>query len=378
MRRLLLALLVAGSLPSQAGDSWLSVNGADPVDYIAGTLEEHPIVLLGEGHWIRHDVELVAELVRREGGSGFEVLASELYPASLQARVDALVAAEEWDRPLGISILRAQGWPYEEYLDVLKAAWEVNRNGRELRVVALNPGSDWRETLLPRGETYEDFMARLILEATPSDSIRLVAHMGFHHAFTRYLQPDSWRADRVFRFMDRTGNLLWRARGDRVFMIALHPPFLCPEGESLRPCIPVEGLLDCAASAAGRPVGFDLAESPFADIPVRSHYTRGYRDLVLADLADGWIWHTTPDRYESVRLIPFSDYVPGPAELAEALAKNPFDDEGEYDRDSLRALWDERERRMADFTRHRNWSDAGAWARACAGSTSPRSRSGDQ
>ncbi len=373
--RLALTLfLVLGAVPGFAQSGWLTANGEDPVDYVAGVLAEHPIVVLGEGHWIRHDVELVAGLVRQHGGTGFEVLASEFYPAAQQQRVDSLIGAAEWDRALGISILRQAAWPYEEYLDILKAAWEVNRAGRTLRVVAASPGEDWRETILPRGETYDAFMARRILEAAPeesADSVRVVAHMGFHHAFTRYYQPDSWRGDRVLRFMDRTGNLLWRARGERVFMIALHPPFLCREGDRLRLCTPVAGAIDCAASAAGRPIGFDLAGSPFADTPVRAHYATGHRGLVLADLADGWIWQRSPDRYQSVRLIPFDDYVPGPAELAEALARNPFDDEGQFDREGLRELWEKAERDMSDYPAWHRWSDAGTWREKCAPGAGP-------
>lgn len=375
--RLILVSLLAsvtgvGAAPGSSGDdldartAFLRTHGRTPTDYVVSKLQQHQIVILGESHWIRHDVELVAQLVRQYGGMEFELLASEFFPASMQQRVDSLITANEWDRALGISVLRVEGWPYEEYLDILKATWEVNRAGRRLRLVALSPGPDWRETILPKGETYDAFMARLILDAAPDDSVRVVAYMGYNHAFTRYHQPDSWRGDRVLRFMDRTGNVLWRARGERVVMIALNPPFLCREGDHLRLCTPVEGMIDCAASAAGSPVGFSLADSPFADIPVRAHYATGHRSLVLADLADGWIWQRSADRYETVQLIPLEDYAPGPAELAEALAHNPFGDEGDYDREGLRVLWGKAQRDMSDYASWHGWSDAAAWKQSCA------------
>lgn len=365
-------ILLCGPPPARAGDSWLAAHATEPVDYIAGVLERHPIVLLGEGHWIRHDVELVARLVRRTGGIGFQVLASELLPASRQAVVDELIAAERWDRARTISLLRAQAWPYEEYLEILEAAWEVNRDGRSLRVVALGPGANWRETL-PAGETYDEFMARRILEAAPRDAVRVVVHLGFNHAFTRYYQPDAWSADRVLRFMDRAGNVLWRTRGERVFTIGLHPPFRCQQGERLVPCLPVGGAIDCAAARAGRPVGFDLAGSPFAELPVRAFYARGSRALELADLADGWVWQRPPDRTQAVRLIPFEEYAPGPAELAETLAHNPFDADGDHDRDSLRALWETTAREMSDYPSWRRWPDAGSWRERCPPESDPAS-----
>jgi hypothetical protein len=359
---------VAAELPEAA--SHLADRGVPPVDYVASKFEAHEVVLLGEGHWVRHDVELVRDLVRVHGGRAFGVLASELYPASEQATIDRVTAAETWDEAAAMSVLRASAWPYRQYLDVLREAWAANRDGsgRHLRVLALGPGEDWRERLLPRGETYETFMAGLVAGQVGDPASRVLVHVGFHHAFTRYYQPDQWRGQRVTRFMDRMGNLLWRQLGQQVFMVALHPPFLCRDDEEFSTCPPVEGAIDCAADAAGgRPVGFDVAASPFAALSVRAHYATGYPDLRLVDLADGWVWQARPDALRLVDLIPLEAFAPDDAALAEVLAHNPFSDEPGLTVEDLPRLWTEEAARLADVAQR--WPWVRQWRAAC---TAPR------
>ena len=46
-------------------------------------------------------------------------------------------------------------------------------------------------------------------------------------------QPELPRDQRVERFMDRMGNILWRERGQDVFLITLHRPWMYRAGERL-------------------------------------------------------------------------------------------------------------------------------------------------
>jgi len=67
----------------------LPVRRLPPVEYVLEALERHTIVLLGEGHWIRHDAELVASLVPRLAEARI-VLAMETLQAPDQDAIDRL------------------------------------------------------------------------------------------------------------------------------------------------------------------------------------------------------------------------------------------------------------------------------------------------
>jgi hypothetical protein len=338
-----------------------------PVDYVASKFADHPVVILGEAHWVRHDLELVRTLIAEHGGRSFDLFASELYPASMQPEVDRVTTAESWDPAQAMAVLRRAAWPYRGYLEVLHEVWRVNRSGsgRKVEVLALGPGDDWRERLLPSGVTYDSSMARRLLDRIGDADRRVLVEAGFHHAFTRYHQPDAWRGDRALRFMDRMGNVLWRALGQRVFMIALHPPFLCRDGEAMRMCLPVDGAIDCAALArGGEPAGFDLAGTPLAELPVRAHYATGYHDLRLHDLADGWIWQRPPEGYRGVEVIPLDEFAPDDAALAEVLAHNPFSDAPNLTRADLERLWAEEAAGLVDLSARWKWAEP-SWRSRC-------------
>ena len=87
----------AAERPASAAAQFLQARAQPPAEYVLSKLRDHRVVLLGENHWLRHDVRLVAELVPRLRGAGAEALALEVLPASQQAAVDRLVAAPAWD-----------------------------------------------------------------------------------------------------------------------------------------------------------------------------------------------------------------------------------------------------------------------------------------
>lgn len=386
VRKLSAAILFASFLSAAAGAEdpavrYLSAQGQAPADYVLAKLRDHRVVILGEAHWLRHDAELILDLVPRLASAGVEALALEVFPASSQAEIDRIVGAEAWDPAAALSVLRAAGWPYREHLDLLHAAWEHNAKqppgGKRLQLIALGPGSDWRERLLPRGEDYDQFMARLVLGFLRQPSRRVLVYSGLHHAFTHYYQPELPRARRVERFMDRMGNILWRELGEEVFLILLPAPWQCREGvaEDWLRCLPLHGAVDCAAAQLGRPVGFDVVRSPFAELRITPDflYAQGYPSLRLGDLADGYVWSRPIEDYRAVSLIPLSELAPDPESLAQIVANNPFADQKGLGRADLEALWTSEADRLREIQKSRGWQRLSGWREACA--SLPRSPS---
>ena len=287
---------------------FLAGSGKAPAAYILSKTADHRVVIVGENHWQRADAVLVGSLVPVLKQQNV-ALAMEFFHAANQSDVDALIAAEQWNEPLANSILRAADWPYVQYRDVLKAAWRA-----KLTVIALGPPDDWRK----QGIDYDKFMAERVLAYAKDDQHRVLAYCGMHHAFTRFLQVERRRDGRATEFMDRFGNILWRRLAEDVFLIALHKPDPCGDGDNVygKLCAPLDGAIDCAAQqSGGKPVAFDVLGSPVAEakFPAASFYARNHPLLRLIDYADGYVWSGPVDAIAMVDVIPLAEYDPASA-----------------------------------------------------------------
>ena len=358
MRRRLLTLLFAAipSLPLPAGslEQYLSTTGKPPAEYVLSKLADHRIVILGEAHWQLDDVELVKKLLPDLRAKSV-VFALEMFQADRQADIDKLLAAPEWDSKLANDILHSSYWPYVEYREILETAWRVNREASTsppLRVVAIGPPYDFREKKI----RYDVFMVDHLLNAMAPES-RALAYVGMHHAFTRYLQIDRRENGRPSAFIDRFGNILWRRFAENVFLIALHKPDWCGpvgEGETVL-CPPFSGRIDCAALTVGKPIGFDILESPIAElkVPDASFYASGHPFVRLIDYADGYIWMGPIDELRLVDRIPLAEWSP------EAIANE----------DEV-AKWQKRVEDLAHPYARPSWKKLQGWRSTCGVETS--------
>jgi hypothetical protein len=332
-----------------------------PVEYVLEALERHTIVLLGEGHWIRHDAELVASLVPRLAEARI-VLAMETLQAPDQDAIDRLVSTPEWDEVASMQPLRAAAWPYREYQEILRAAWAANRQAPgSMRILGASPPPDWRA----QGLDYDRFMADRVAAAVEAGS-RVLLYCGVHHAFTRYHQPELDLAGRARAFMDRTGNALRRRFGQRVFLITLHKPMWCGK-EPWDYCLPLDGAIDCAATGGG-PIGFDVAGAPVGErlVDPAVYYAHGYPSLRFGEMTDGYVWSRPIERYEDVHLIQLDTFAPDEAALREVAANNPFSDEKGMTRERLAELWKAEEAKRADPLTSRRWKHLINWRAQCS------------
>ncbi len=331
-----------------------------PIAYVLSKFADHRVVCLGEAHWIRHDVKLVADLVPRLAERGVTAIAIEMFRESDQAILDGAVKAPEWKPGLVMGVMRNAEWPYREYLEIVHEAWKANRGGASLRVLAVGPASDWRETLLPKGQTYDTFMAQKVAEHLAEvPKSRVLLYAGLNHVFTRYHQPEMPRETRVEAFFDRAGNLLWRRFGEDVVSLILHHPWRFRlEGKIVRR-VPANGAIDCSAASSRRAVGFDLGSSPFGPSKLQGfEYALGYPDLRLMDMADGYIWQAPIGDYSSVALIPLAEYAPDDAALAFVSQHSPFADTKGSTRAELERQWNEQAAWLRDAQTTRGWAGA--------------------
>lgn len=324
-------------------ESWLAGHGRPPADYVAGLFDEHDVVLLGEQHRIRHDVLLVQDLLPRLHAAGIRTLAIEYARRADQALVDSVVNAPTWNEAIAREVFFRgfMPWGFREYVDLLKAAWRVNRERAPgtpaFRVLGVNNSpdhslfrseADWNDPEVRRrvdhGEIEADW-ARPVLEAVGRGE-KVLGYCGIHHAFSGFRQPRVEKGAFAGPGQDRFGNRLREVLGTRVATVFLHAPWQDSTGYGVTFVHPADGRLDAfmlARSGGPFAVGFDIAPSPLANLSIANAvYRHGHEPFTLAQFCDGWIYTRPVGEFEPVTYIDGWIHA-GNLDRARATAMNP-------------------------------------------------------
>ena len=324
--------------------AYIEHNHQTPEEYIVSKFANHDVVFLGEVHRNKHDVQFVMDLVPYLHGHGIFNLATEFARREDQHLIDSLLAAPVYDEDLArrIIFLHSPFWGYQEYMDIFRAAWEVNAGLEEgaerFRILALNDSPEWWhiENKEDRNDPEvmkkvwhgggEHLWARVILDSAVAKDRKMLVHCGIHHAFTEYKQPVYAKGEFI-RFDDsRAGNHVFREIGKRAITVFLHAGWYSSEGYGNKMVPPADGIVDAAMEIVDDsyvPVGFDTRGTPFGDLPGEtSVYKHGYDSFTLADFCDGYIYLMPFSDYEGVTPIP--DFVnDGNVEYARKQSPNP-------------------------------------------------------
>jgi hypothetical protein len=333
-----------GEAPSAAELTvYLSRNTLTPEQYVIAKFKDHDVVLLGEQHRLKENVDLIARLIPICHRNGICALATEFARREDQSLLDSLVRGKAWNEELGRRILFQWSvfWGYREYLDIYKAAWQTNQNppqGRKpFRVIAMNDSPDWSfiRTDADRDSAQimqkvlkgcdERLWAETVAQAVAAGE-KVLWYSGIHHAFCTYQQPDLRDTTTVRYHAPRAGNYLRRQLGDRVMTVFLHAPWSSYAGYDSDPVLPADGMIDSLMESLGPtayPAGFDLAGTPFGKLPGRTAvYSRGYAKFTIDRFCDGWIYHGPISKYHGVTAIP--DFVnEGNLKTARSQSPNP-------------------------------------------------------
>jgi hypothetical protein len=266
-------------------------HGVPPADYVIRCFETRDVVFLGEYGRILHDVLLVQEVLPRLPAAGVARLGVELVGARDQDALDSLVTAETWDEAGARVLVKKHdpAWGYREYLDVLRAAWSVNRGAGApvLRVVAL-------------GGAPHDAVAGLRRAGGLDRGQKTLVYASVETAFTRF-RPSS---------ASSLGNLVFDEIGERAWTVLLHAPWPSVMGPDAPSVYAADGHIDASLiglSEENRRAGFDVAGSAFADLRgSTSLWSLVREDIALGDLADGYVFQTALHSYQGVT--PLADW----------------------------------------------------------------------
>lgn len=302
---------------------------SDASTYLLDRFGEKDLLLLGETGNVRQQLEFLSELIPELDRAGIRHLGFQYANREDQARIDELLTAVTFDESLAKQILfnHMAILGYGEYLQVFRVAWEVNRRKADgappMRIIAISRNLDYSlidhegDTEDPEvlAQIFADGVPDVVMAETIMTEIVQPGHKGlvytaFPHALTEFSQPPYTErlAERGFEDQQRAGAILSSRLGDRVMTVLFHMPF--PDTRSRSGLgYPLGGIIERAFSElpeATRSVGFDVADSPYAEAPVTSDsLTEGHDDEVTFEqLTDGYIVVARIADYDAVTPIP--------------------------------------------------------------------------
>ncbi|MCL4305481.1 ChaN family lipoprotein [bacterium] len=323
--------------------SYLDTHKLAPVDYVINKFMERDVVILGEFHRVKQNVELVQELIPRLYGRGIRVLATEFARREDQPLIDSLLTAREYSESLARQITFNQFafWGFQEYVDIFRAAWELNHSLPEslpkFRILGMNDSPDWSyiQTEADRDDAEkkrkvwqgggEHLWAKVVTEAVAGGE-KVLVYCGIHHGFTSYQQPIVEDGEFIRFETERMGNFVKRELGERVMTVYLHAIWPPRTGYGGIYVYAADGVIDALFRELGQsyyPVAFDLQDTPFGRLGGEtSVYSQGYERFTISQFADGWIFQCPIAQYHGVT--PIENFINGTNyERAKAQSPNP-------------------------------------------------------
>jgi hypothetical protein len=305
-------------------ESYLDALALAPDAYVVSKFGDHDVVVLGEIHRVKHQVEFIRDLIPELYKAGVYNLATEFGRREDQALIDSLLALSVYDEALAreINFRQFVHWAYEEYVDIYRAAWQVNSRLPEgapaFRILGMNDSPDWTHVktqadrdndavkkLVWKGGG-EEYWAQVVLDEVERGQ-KVLVYCGIHHGFTEFLQPVVNGAGEFLKLEDRRmGTWLYKAIGKRAITVYLHAPWNQGHygGDFY---YPVDGTIDALMALLGSgyyPVGFDTRGTPFGGLSCeQSVYGAGYEDLTLEMFCDGYIYMKPLSLHEGTTVI---------------------------------------------------------------------------
>jgi hypothetical protein len=317
---------VIAPLRDYAEEHWHS-----PEDYVSGAFAAHDIVFLGELYRIRQDVQLAAALVPRLYAVGVRSMGIEYALSDDQEKIDQLLNSPRWDetKARGIFFDWMVTWGYQEYVDLFKTAWKLNRGlpqgAPPFRMVGLGVRLNWEPLRSEKDVRDPAVAAKIYAAGTPDahmaaviesqfveNGVKALIFCGRQHIFTRFHSRDYERYVTAMH-LDETrlaAAIVYDRIGARAFSICLHAPW--PDASQKTGLgYAAGGVIDALIAMLPpeqRSAGWDLAGTPLGRIAVKSGaYAEGAPGLTLADLYDGYIVQGPLEGYSLVT--PIKDFV---------------------------------------------------------------------
>lgn len=296
---IIMVLACSGNSRNKQFTYFLERNGEAPADYVINKFKKYDLVLIGEYHRIKHDVEFVKKLFPRLYENKIYNICIEFASYEDQEKVDSLLIAKEYDEDKVRGIIRnwAFFWGYKEYMNIFKEAWELNSRISEgapkFRIVCMNYPifTDVKTEGLSKVSS-DIYMASVVLNEIVIKGHKALIYCGAHHVFTRYRQYEyDIEENKVGNELLRFGNIIYRIMPKKTFCVMLHYPWWDKRNEKCY--LPFQGEIDYQMAVNNnQPIAFDIENSPFSNLSVtsESRYYVGQKNFKFRNFCDGYIF----------------------------------------------------------------------------------------
>ena len=308
--------------------SYVESHYRTPEDYLVSEFAAHDIVFVGEFYKISQNVNLIRDVIPLLYKAGVRNLGIEYALYDDQARIDALLTAPAFNEAeaQAITFHWVVTWGYKEYIDLFRAAWQLNstlpKGAPRFRIVGLSVRQNWESVKTQNDLTNAEVVRQIVSAGVPDAYIaqtimkefvdkgeKALVYIGQVHAFTAYrdLAYAKNAAAQGFSETRRAGNIIYDRIGARAATVLLHCPW--PDsGSRSQLSYPVGGDLDAlmlALPTDKRSVGFDTKGSPMGELKVTSTpFSTDHPNLTLSGMCDGYILQGPISELKAVTPIP--------------------------------------------------------------------------
>lgn len=301
-----LSICKAQKINFQTEREFLKKNGMEPSEYVVSKFNNRKIVILGEDHAIKNNLEFVQNLIPKLYENGVTNLGMEFGAYEKQEVVDSLLTAKDYNQQMVRDIMYYYnvGWAYMEYMNLYKAAWEFNRtlpkDSKKFRIVNISYRYDW--SAYDGGTRFEElhevfhkgepntFRTNVIKQEVLDRNEKVLILVGVPHAYRTYREHRIVDGECTFSF-ESLGNRLDSKYPNEVFSILVHAPFQNIPGKQPYNTSPGNGKVEQIMQLIGNlPIGFDLDNTPMGRLEDNSNLGVCYEDFQLKDLLDGYVF----------------------------------------------------------------------------------------
>jgi hypothetical protein len=273
---IILILLIYGfSLSSQIRENEIQ----DAQIYLLGKYDKYDILILGEHHWLKSEVEFMTKMLPLLHGSGVNVFAFEYLAFTAQPLIDSLLAKEKFDKQLvNLIINEKPHWYVKEYMNILHVLWKINHTStKKIRVL----GCDASSALLYTMDN-DSMMAKCIIADYLKYGEKIFIYCGRNHGFTSFRQ---YKFDKKTEII-RLGNIVYNHFPEKVTNIAFFPMVYLENYDTRKQYF----LFDILFSKKQKNVGFDLKGSSIENIITDDVVLRNNSNFKLGTFYDGAIY----------------------------------------------------------------------------------------